>query len=137
MLQISMQILEMKILARLLCIQWICWNKRLCSDCVFWCLIGKLTMQFKVQVWSTDNNMTHTAARRSTDLSFSELQTSLSSRLLRRELKDRWLLCSLLYEVHISSTSYSGNWLSEVSEKLVINFRMVSTRPCGLNFIKW
>jgi hypothetical protein len=94
-------------------------------------------MQFIFQVKNTDNNMAHSAARRSTDLiSYSELQTSLSSRLLRKELKGRWLLCSLLYEARSLSTSYSGGWLSDVSEKLVIKFRMVSTRPCGLNFIK-
>jgi len=83
-------------------------------------------MQIKFQVQSTDNNMAHTAARRSTDLmSYLVVQASLSSRLLRKELKDRWLLCSLLYEAPSSSTSYSGDWFSDVSEKLVVNFRMI------------
>jgi len=58
--------------------------------------------------------MAYTMAIRPPDLSYSELQTSLSSSLLRKELKDRWLLCSLLYEARISSTSYSGEWLSDV-----------------------
>ena len=42
----------------------------------------------------TDNNMAHTAAMRSTDrMSYSELQTNLTSRLLRKERKAGWLLC--------------------------------------------
>ena len=80
--------------------------------------------------------MAYTTAIRPTDLLYSELQTSLSSWLLRKELKDRWLLCSLLYEARILSTSYSGDWHSDVLEKLVIKCRMVSTRHCGLNLIK-
>jgi len=83
-------------------------------------------MQFKFQLQNTDNNMARPAARWSTDLSYSELQRSLSSRLLRKELKDRWLVVFVAFEAHIPSTSYSGDWLSDVSKKLVINFRMVS-----------
>jgi hypothetical protein len=48
----------------------------------------------------TDNNMAHTATlRRSPErISYSELQTRMSSRLLRKERKDGWQLGSSLYK---------------------------------------
>jgi len=73
----------------------------------------------------TDNNMAHSAARRSTDrMSYSELQTRLTSRLLREEHKAGWWLCSSLYKACGWDTRYGGDWLSDVSEELELNLRM-------------
>jgi hypothetical protein len=94
-------------------------------DCVM-IVCCDVCMKINNGVPITDNNMAYSAAvRRSPDrMSYSELLTGLSSRILRKERKAGWLLCSSLYKACGSNTSYSGDWISDVSEELVLNFRM-------------